>query len=319
MRREFQPLYEVLNQVLLGKPEVVELTMIAAFGGGHLLIEDLPGVGKTSLGRAIAQRLGGEFQRVQLTADLMPSDLTGVNVFHPEARRFEFIKGPLFCHVLLADELNRASPKVQSSLLEAMAEGQVSVERHTHPLPDPFWVIATQNPVSFEGTFPLPESQLDRFGLSTSIGYPPRDAERLAMKSAFRAHPTAEQAAHHKINPLHTPTPLFSPESWREERLASGSVHVSDELLEYMLSVARLTREHPALKVGVSTRGLLGWQRACQARAHLYGRDFVTPDDVRRLTTPALAHRISPVRTGLSTQARSVLLSEVIGELPLPR
>jgi MoxR-like ATPase len=315
MNPQFLPLKEKLSEVLLGKEEVIELTLIAALGGGHLLIEDLPGVGKTSLARAVAQLLGGAFfQRVQFTADLMPSDLTGVSVFKEGGGEreggFELIKGPLFCNVLLADEINRASPKAQSSLLEAMAEGRVSVDRQTHELPQPFWVIATQNPSSFEGTFPLPESQLDRFGLSISIGYPTPKGEREAMRrlgAHLQAHTQGDQLE-----------PLMSLAEWRSAREASLEVFVSDELIEVMVELAQRSRAHPDLKVGVSTRGLLGWQRACMSLAHLFGRSFVTPDDVKRLAPFALAHRVLPKRSTLKLEVRRALIEALVAELRWP-
>ncbi len=307
MDPRFEALLSGLSRALIGKPQVVELTAVAALGGGHLLLEDLPGVGKTTLGRAAARLLGGEFQRVQLTADIMPSDLTGVSVFHPREGRFTFQPGPLFCNVLLADEVNRASPKAQSSLLEAMAEAQVTVDRETRPLPAPFWVIATQNPSTFEGTFPLPESQLDRFGLSTEIGYPPHDAERAALKMGG-----GDRA-------LEQLTPLFTPEEWAAERARALEVRVDDALVDYLLAVARHTREHPELQVGVSPRGVIGWQRACQARAHLKGRSFVTPDDAKSLAVPALAHRVWHRRKGSSAAQRRALIEELLTRVPVPR
>jgi len=307
MDPRFEALLSGLSRALIGKPQVVELTAIGALGGGHLLLEDLPGVGKTTLGRAAARLLGGEFQRVQLTADVMPGDLTGVSVFHPVEGRFAFQPGPLFCNVLLADEVNRASPKAQSSLLEAMAEGQVTVDRQTHALPNPFWVIATQNPSTFEGTFPLPESQLDRFGLSTEVGYPPLEAERAALKMGG-----GDRA-------LDSLAPVFTPAEWAAERARALAVRVDDALVDYILAVTRHTREHPELQVGVSPRGALGWQRACQARAHLKGRAFVTPDDAKTLAVPALAHRVWPRRRGASAAQRRALIEDALARVPLPR
>jgi MoxR-like ATPase len=307
MNHRFDALLRGLSRALIGKPQVVELTAVAALGGGHLLLEDLPGVGKTTLGRAAARLLGGEFQRVQLTADLMPSDLTGVSVFHPKEGRFTFQAGPVFCNVLLADEVNRASPKTQSSLLEAMAEGQVTVDRQTHALPSPFWVIATQNPSTFEGTFPLPESQLDRFGLSCEIGYPPYEAERAALKVGGGDRVLSELA------------PAFTLDEWATERARALEVRVEDALIDYLLAVVRQTREHPEIQVGVSPRGALGWQRACQARAHLKGRGFVTPDDAKTLAVPALAHRVWTRRKGSSAGQRRALIEEIVARVPVPR
>ena len=300
-------LIEALESVLYGKRNVIEFALVAAFGGGHLLIEDLPGVGKTTLGKALASLLGGRFQRVQCTADLMPSDLTGVNIFHPQKADFIFKPGPIFCHILLADELNRATPRAQSSLLEAMEESQVTIDRETHALSDPFWVIATQNPNTLEGTYPLPESQLDRFLLSISIGYPPLSAESAVLRQG---------GGHIKLDRL---TPLFSVETWRQLRAQVPRVEVDESLIDYMLSVVTLTRSHPALRLGVSTRGALAWKRAAQALAFIRGRSYVTPDDLKTLAYPVLNHRLWLHRGSGGRGEKSRLIDEFLRETPVPR
>ena len=296
-----------LETTLYGKPDVIEHTMVAALAGGHLLVEDLPGVGKTTLGRAAAILLGGDFQRVQFTADLMPSDLTGVNIFHPREGNFIFQPGPIFCHVLLADEINRASPKVQSSLLEAMGEGQVSIDRKTHILPKPFWVIATQNPLDFEGTYPLPESQLDRFMLSTSVGYPDTQVEQEILRDGG-GHKTLESMK-----------AIFTPDSWHAEQMKVNQVRVDESIIQYLLAIVQRTRSHELINVGVSTRGALSWLHACKARAIIKGRAYVTPHDVKSLAVPALAHRLSSKSRVGHRSERISLIETILKHTPVPR
>jgi MoxR-like ATPase len=331
-----QSLREGLGQVLYGKDEVIEITMIAALAGGHLLIEDVPGVGKTTLGKAMAQLLGADFKRIQFTADLMPSDLTGVYMYQPHHSKFIFQPGPIFCNIVLADEMNRASPKTQSSLLEAMGEQQISIDRKTHYLPNPFWVIATQNPLSFAGTYPLPESQLDRFMLSTKIGYPNIHAEHQALKrkgqTSLNSHSSSNSLAVNQTSPnqpsLHQNSvaqqnkiklsPILNIEMWLTLQEKVSHVHVSDDVIRYLLSIVTQTRTHDQLKLGVSTRGALSWQKACQARAVLEGRDYVTPDDVQALAVPALQHRIWPKRQFQSHFKADILVESLLKQTTLP-
>jgi MoxR-like ATPase len=307
-------LREEIECHIFGKREQIELALLAAITEGHLLIEDVPGVGKTTLARALAQTLGGDFQRVQCTADLLPSDLTGVNIYHPGKGEFLFQEGPVFTHVLLADELNRATPKAQSSLLEAMEERQVTSDRDTRPLPYPFWVIATQNPLSFSGTFKLPESQLDRFSVSMSLGYLNSENERTVLMNGARslAHnpivSEPNQALHQaKLN------------DWKTLIVARKNIEVSPDLIDYMVDFAKQTREAPELRLGVSTRGVLSWLKLCQAKALIQGRHFVTPDDVLELSVPALAHRVWLHRQDSDRSSRVNYLETVSAKLPIPR
>lgn len=311
-----QELKDEIQTKVFGKEHQVKLALLAAITEGHLLIEDVPGVGKTTLARTLAQSLGGRFQRVQCTADLLPSDLTGVNIYHPGEQKFSFQKGPLFTHVLLADELNRATPKAQSSLLEAMEEGQVTLDRKSHQLPQPFWVIATQNPESFAGTFQLPESQLDRFALSIKLGYLSAPDERQVLsKNAHQAPQRskltqAQEAVETQQHNLNT---------WQQLTEYRHQVDVSPELLDYMIDFAQHTRNSSDLKLGVSTRAVQSWVKLCQARALMHGRQFVVPEDVSVLTIPALAHRIWFHRGSQQRSTRINYLETVAQSLVLPR
>ena len=328
-----QSLRQGLNQVLYGKAEVIEITMIAALAGGHLLIEDVPGVGKTTLAKAMAYLLGADFKRVQFTADLMPSDLSGLYMYQPHKSEFTFQPGPVFSHVLLADEMNRASPKTQSSLLEAMGEGQVSIDRKTHRLPQPFWVIATQNPLSFAGTYPLPESQLDRFMLSTQIGYPNKQSEHQVLKMKGQVDrdgqvaqdtlsPTQIQGEFNQVqsnlSTLNHLEPVLDVETWLHLQHQVSMIHVGDDVIDYLLAIVEQTRTHQQLQLGVSTRGALSWQRACQARALIHARDYVTPSDVQQLAVSALQHRIWPKRQYQSQFDVTHLIQDILQKVPLP-
>ncbi len=314
-----QIIQDLKNEVeaqVFGKGPQVELALLAAIAEGHLLIEDVPGVGKTTLARTLAQALGGHFQRVQCTADLLPSDLTGVNIYHPGEQSFSFQKGPVFTHVLLADELNRATPKAQSSLLEAMEEGQVTLERLSHKLSRPFWVIATQNPDSFAGTFMLPESQLDRFALSISLGYLSQVDERQVLlrhaKQSSSVGPKTQMSAERSESGQ-------SINTWIELIHDRSKVEVSPELIDYMIECAHHTRQNEDLKLGVSTRAVQSWVRLCQARALVYGRNFVIPEDISTLLVPTLAHRIWFKRGDNSRATRVQYLETLAQSLTLPR
>ncbi|MEB3196792.1 MAG: MoxR family ATPase [Candidatus Sericytochromatia bacterium] len=301
-----QPLLTHLNDTLLGKQEAVTLVLAVLLAGGHLLLEDVPGVGKTLLARTLAEAVSGDWKRVQFSPDLLPSDVTGVNMFHPGTGDFRFIRGPLFTHVLLADEINRASPRTQACLLEAMEEGRVTLDGHTHPLPRPFLVIATQNPIEHQGTFPLPEAQLDRFAATIQLGYPDADEEaRLLAREASRPfHGEAGRA-------LAEPSDLLR---WQGE---VREVHVEASLQRYVVEFVGRTRNHPAIRLGVSPRGSLVWQRVAQALAWLTGRDFVTPDDLKRAAIPCLAHRV--LLAGASTTPeRQRTLAELLRTTAVP-
>ena len=269
-----------VEQVIVGKRDAIELVIIAMLCEGHLLIEDVPGVGKTMLARAIAASLGATFRRLQFTPDLLPNDVIGVSIFNQRTTDFEFRPGPIFTNLLLADEINRATPRTQSALLEAMAERQVSVEGGVQALPRPFLVLATQNPIEYEGTFPLPEAQLDRFLFRLHVGYPDLRDERQVLLNLQREHPINALAA------VATADDVVA---------AAGQVsdiYVEDSVLDYILALVHATREHRDLALGASPRGSLGLFRAAQARAAVHGRDFVLPDDVKALAPSVLAHRV---------------------------
>ncbi len=269
-----------VNALVLGKPQEVRLAFVALLSDGHLLIEDLPGLGKTTLAHALAATLGLDFQRVQFTSDLLPADVVGVSVFDPQARRFEFHPGPIFAQVLLADEINRAPPRTQSALLEAMAEHQVTVDGTTHALPDPFFVIATQNPVDLSGTYPLPDSQLDRFLLRLALGYPGEAAERDLLAGANRRDMIARTM------------PLLGNDEVLAARQAVNAVHASDALINYVQALLARSRKHPGVRVGLSPRAGLALLRSARAYAMLLGRTHVLPEDVQALFGAVAAHRL---------------------------
>lgn len=296
-----------VEQVIVGKREVVERTLVALLAGGHMLFEDVPGVGKTMLARAMARSLGGEFSRIQFTPDLLPSDITGVNIYNQRSGQFSFRPGPVFTNILVADEVNRATPRTQAALLEAMEERQVTVDGATYPLPQPFMVIATENPIEYEGVYPLPESQLDRFLIRQSIGYPDREAEKQVIKA---------QLLHH---PLHTLEAVTSEEEIRQLQQLTAQVLVAEELYDYTLSVVAATRQHESLFLGASPRGTLALVRCSQALAIIRGRDYVEPDDLKLLAVPTLAHRmlLAPeMRMGDLTTGQVV--QELLDRVPVP-
>ncbi len=297
-----------VSSVLLGKSEAVQLALVALLGEGHVLIEDAPGVGKTSLAKALAKSVDCEFTRLQCTPDMLPSDIIGASVYLANRGEFEFRPGPIFTNVLLADEINRATPRTQSALLEAMNERQVSVEGTTYQLKRPFFVIATQNPFEYEGVFPLPENQLDRFMLCIDIGYPTREVEKEILSS------------HRQGEPVEQLEPVLNTEQLLELQQAVRNVRVDESINEYLLNIVGETREHEMLELGVSTRGALTLYRASQALALTEGRDYVVPDDVKRLAVPVLAHRV--VCRGLIVenqrqQARTIL-QEILDTVPVP-
>jgi len=273
-------LQENIQRVFYGKPEVVKMLLAALISNGHVLIEDVPGVGKTLLARALARSVNCSFQRIQFTADMMPSDVIGVSVYDPDLRQFVFKQGPIFAHIVLADEINRTSPRTQSSLLEGMNDFQVSVDGVTHPLPRPFMVLATQNPYEFEGTFPLPESELDRFFLRLSIGYPARQDEARILKDYITMDSVDS------LEPV-----MDAGEVLELQRMAAG-VRVDDAVTEYVLSLVEETRRAPGVDIGISPRGALALYRGAQAHALIEGRDYVIPDDVKQMCRPVFLHRL---------------------------
>jgi MoxR-like ATPase len=277
-----QALITNVEQVIFGKREAITLAAVGLLARGHLLLEDVPGTGKTTLARALARSVDADFRRIQFTSDMLPSDVLGVSVWSRDAEAFRFQAGPIFANIVLADELNRTTPRTQSALLECMNTGQISLDGVTHTLPDPFLVVATQNPLEFEGTYPLPESQLDRFLLRIQMGYPDRESERLVLESQTEGHP------------LDALQPVLSTSEVRRLCDIVRRVRVADSIREYVLEIADATRRTSRLLLGVSPRASLGLYRASQALALLEGRDFVVPDDVKRLVLPVLAHRVIP-------------------------
>ncbi len=302
-----QRVIENVGRVIIGKDAVTELILVALLCEGHVLIEDVPGVGKTTLARAIARSIGGRFRRIQFTPDLLPSDISGLTFFNQRSGEFQFRPGPVFTNILLADEINRATPRTQSALLEAMQERTVTVEGETMSLPRPFLVLATENPVEIEGTFPLPEAQLDRFLLRIVIGYPQAD-EEVAMLARFQTR-----------NPLDELEPVTTPEELLRAAVACRAVYVEDDLRRYITEITRATRRHEAIELGVSPRGTLALFHCAQALAALRGRDFVLPDDVKELVTPVLAHRIilSPEARLRGRDVRQ-LLHEIVETVHVP-
>ena len=276
---KIRALEENVGGVVKGKPEVIRLAVIALLARGHLLIEDVPGVGKTTLAHALAKSLGCEFQRIQFTSDLLPSDIIGVSIYNQENREFEFKRGPIFSNIILADEINRTTPKTQSCLLEAMNDFQVSIENRTYPLPSPFMVLATQNPMEYHGTFPLPESQLDRFMMRINIGYPSEASELDILTSQGRD----------KVENLR---PVLSSEEVNRLQSLSEKVRVERSLADYILKIVTSTRTSELLSLGASTRGAIHLYKAAQARALTDGREFCIPDDIKKMARPVLAHRV---------------------------
>src|SRR5512135_462325 len=298
---------ENVEKVIVGKHGPVQITMVALLCQGHLLIEDVPGVGKTMLARAIAKSIGCHFSRIQFTPDMLPSDVTGVSVFNQKNREFEFRQGPVFAQIVLTDEINRATPKTQSALLEAMEERQVTVDGTTYPLSRPFLVLATQNPIEYEGTFPLPEAQLDRFMLRISLGYPSKADETVILEAQQFVHP---------VNQIDQ---VVSVEELLDVQEAMKSVYVDDLIKEYIVSLVDASRHHPDVYLGASPRGSLALFKASQARAAILGRDYVIPDDVKALAEPTLAHRliISPAARIKNVDPREVV-QELLASVPVP-
>ena len=290
-----------------GKDELIQLAVVALIAEGHLLIEDVPGVGKTTLGNSMARALSCNFHRIQFTSDLLPSDVLGISVFNPKNNDFEFKPGPIFSNIVLADEINRTTPKTQSALLEAMNENQVTIENSTYPLPRPFMVLATQNPAEHHGTYPLPESQLDRFLMKLEVGYPDESAEKEILKRFTNGnHKTT-------LDPVLTPADVIALQD------ESRKVHIEEEIIDYMLQIVNSTRKHPDVDLGVSPRGTVALFRSVQALALVKGRTYAIPDDVKRLVPPVFGHRLLVARSAMKsrTDANSIIQG-ILDEAPVP-
>lgn len=303
-------LHQAIETVIRGKSEAVKLSLVCMLAEGHLLIEDVPGVGKTTLAQTLARSLDCSFSRIQFTSDLLPSDILGVSLFNAATQSFRFRKGPIFHNIVLGDELNRTTPKTQSALLEAMSEGSVSVDNETHPLPRPFMVIATQNPVEHHGTYPLPESQMDRFMMRIKMGYPDKEAEKEILRQKYRFR---------DLNDLH---PMMQPEDILAAQAGAAGVRIEESLLDYIMSIVEATRRSEFLHVGVSPRGSLSLQRAARALAYYDGRGYCIPDDIKQLVVPVLAHRvilnskhISPFERG---EEAADILEDILRTIPVP-
>ena len=305
------PLQRAVAGVIRGKDEAIELALVALLARGHLLIEDVPGVGKTTLAQALAHSFHCSFQRIQFTSDMLPSDVVGISVFNQIEQQFEFKPGPIFANIVLADEINRTTPKTQSALLEAMNEAQVTVDTHTHPLPQPFMVLATQNPIEHHGTYPLPESQMDRFLIRIQMGYPSRENEKEILKSHANAHSGAS------VQPVMEASDILA----MQEGVAA--IRVDDSLLDYALEIIEKTRRNERLILGVSPRGSLMLQRAAQARAFIEGRDFCLPDDFKQMVLPVFAHRVVVNARYATTQKKTAqaetILAEIIESTAVPQ
>jgi MoxR-like ATPase len=304
-------LRDAIGRTIKGKQETIELAIVALLAEGHLLIEDVPGVGKTTLGHALARSLDCNFHRIQFTSDLLPSDVLGVSVYSPKLNEFEFKPGPIFANIVLADEINRTTPKTQSALLEAMNESQVTIENMTYPLPRPFMVLATQNPIEHHGTYPLPESQLDRFLMRIEIGYPDAAAEKEILKRYSNGHQPFSAGA------------VLRPDEVLLLQDESRNVRMDEAIVDYMIHIVNRTRKHPEIELGVSPRGTAALFRAAQAFAMLDGRSFVIPDDIKKLVHPVFEHRLVMARSGArirtnSTTDAGTVLQEIIDQTPVP-
>ncbi len=305
--KQIESMIENIERVVVGKRKEIELGLVALFANGHALLEDVPGVGKTMIVKAIARSLGAEFKRIQFTPDLLPSDVTGVSIYNQQSQRFEFRPGPIVANIVLADEINRTSPKTQAALLEALEEGSVTVDGETLQLKQPFFVMATQNPVEYAGTYPLPEAQLDRFLIKLQLGYPSKQEELEVLNRLQVAHP------------LDTLTPVMTTEEVIDIQEKVTKVTVSEDIKSYMINIVHKTREHRSVELGVSPRGTIALMKAAQAYAFIQGRDYVIPDDVKHLALYVLGHRIILTAEGkMSGLTAERVLVEIFTEVDIP-
>ncbi len=303
---KIEQLESSIGEVVRGKADVIRMAVVALLAGGHVLIEDVPGVGKTTLAHTLARALGLAFQRIQFTSDLLPSDIIGVSIFNQKTQDFEFVPGPVFANVILADEINRATPKTQSALLEAMSERKVSVERRRYTLPAPFLVLATQNPLEYQGTFPLPESQLDRFLMSLNMGYPPREDERLLLMSG---------GVDDLVDAVE---PVLRADDLPGLQTRAKQIQVTEKLVDYILELAEATRSSSEFALPVSTRGVQYLYRAAQALALCEGREYAVPDDVQRLAVPVLGHRVMLKRGAGGMEESREAIRRILTSTPVP-
>lgn len=304
---ELDQLKNNLRTVIRGKDQIIDLLLIAFCAGGNILMEDVPGVGKTTLAKALALSINGAFHRVQFTPDLLPSDILGTSIYNPRDGSFTFRRGPIFTNILLADEINRASPRTQSALLEAMNEGQVTIEGTTHPLEKPFLVIATENPIEYHGTYPLPEAQLDRFAMQLVLGYPEAEEEMEILYSRRRQDPIEELK------------PVISRERITTIQHEVRSIEIEQSVADYLVRIIRGTRQESSIKLGASPRAMLALSRCAQARAYLDGREFVVPDDVRTLAEGVLAHRlILDNKARFAGVSRNEIVREILSKTKVP-
>jgi len=301
------PLKQNLESVIYGKGDCIDVLIVALLAGGSVLIEDVPGVGKTTLAKALAKSIDAKFRRIQFTPDLLPADILGSSIYNPVSGDFRFDPGPIFCNILLADEINRASPRTQSALLEAMNENQATIEGERRPLPQPFMVVATENPIEFQGTYPLPEAQLDRFLIRLAIGYPAAEVEVDILKS------------HARTQPLDHIAPVLTLEQIRQVQQEVANVHIDGSILQYIVELIHATRHDSRLQLGISTRGTLMLSRAAQARAYFEQRSFVIPDDVLWLVPHVLPHRIIPTsKTRYDGTTARQIVSDIVSRIKVP-
>lgn len=303
MRERVDRLTENLSRTIVGKSDAIRLVLVALLSGGHALLEDVPGVGKTLLAKSLARSIAGDFKRIQCTPDLLPTDITGTNIWNPSTGEFQFLPGPVFSNILLADEINRATPRTQSALLEVMEEQQVTIDGIPRSVPSPFFVIATQNPIEYQGTFPLPEAQMDRFTLSFSVGYP-TEAEELEMLQKLEG----------SVSKLEDLQPCLKIEEAIELRRLCSQIQMDKSLQQYIVNLVRATRESEDITLGVSPRGAVALQRATQALAFLEGRDFAIPDDIKFLAPHVLSHRLIPA----GSRRAKTIVEQLLRQVPIP-